>query len=385
MHSKVKLLSTASVLSIACLSSTHALADASVETWGLLFSGDYIQVGVNKFGTFGNSNTYGEGVLYDGTGTGTFNSNYDYLAPGWAWEGFTINDGDTILANNNNYSGYSSTITDGTLTNYSGTSYNGSTYDNRAVWTGETANVSLTQDIFFNNTDQQIQIATQITAKTDLTDVYYERSMDPDARAADGDGASTRNVYVNDADQSYIYGEALASKYVIGLLSTDADTVARVSDDWTADAKDFYEGVDTDNYMASNTEADSVIGLATSLGTLTSGQSISLLYKYIFGTDIEAALEAEASGGKKVRTLRPDRYTTAPDLIPSNVPTCDTSKFVSGFQIIGNGEINYYADYSKRDECFNVDVTILPEDVSAKDVEELLAWLDRPLDVFKLQ
>ena len=384
MHSKVKLLSTASVLSMACLSGTHALADATVETWGLLFSGDYIQVGVNDLGTFGNNGSYGEGVLYDGTGTGTFNTDYDSLAPGSPWEGFTLNDGETILVDNNN-SGGGAEISDGTLTNYSGTAYNGSTYDNRAVWTGETADVSFTHDIFFNNADQQIQIATQITAKTDLTDAYYQRSMDPDAVAADGDSSTTRNVYVNDAEQSYIYGEALVSKYVIGLLSTDADTVARVSSSWTADAKDFYEGVDTNDYMASDTESDAVIGLATSLGTLSSGQSISLLYKYIFGTNIEAALEAESGGGKKARTLKPDSYTTAPDLIPSNVPTCDTSKFVSGFQIIGNGEIKYYADYAKRDECFNVDVTILPEDVSAKDVEELLAWLDRPLDVFKLQ
>ena len=385
MHSKVKLLSTASVLSIACLSSTHALADASVETWGLLFSGDYIQVGVNEYGTFGNGGTYGEGVLYDGTGTGTFNSDYDYLAPGSPWEGFTLNDGSTILVDNNNDSGSSSTITDGTLTNYSGAAYNGSTYDNRAVWTGETADVAFTHDIFFNNADQQIQIATQITAKTDLTDAYYLRSMDPDAVAADGDSSTTLNVIVNDGDTNYVYGEALSSKYVIGLLSAEGDTVARTSVYWTADAKDFYDGVDTANYVPSGEENDSTIGLATSLGALSSGQSISLLYKYIFGTDIEAALAAESSGGKKARTLRPDRYTTAPDLIPSNVPTCDTSKFVSGFQIIGNGEINYYADYSKRDECFNVDVTILPEDVSAKDVEELLAWLDRPLDVFKLQ
>lgn len=38
-------------------------------------------------------------------------------------------------------------------------------------------------------------------------------------------------------------------------------------------------------------------------------------------------------------TLKPDAYTTAPDLIPSNVPTCSGANFVSGFQIVGGGKI----------------------------------------------
>ena len=329
------------------------------------------------------SSSYGDGVLYDGSGTGTFNTSYDYLAPGSPWEGFTLNDGATPLVGNNNSYGSGSIIKDGVLSNYSGAAYNGSTYDNRAVWTGETDDASFTHDIFFNNADQQIQISTQITAKTDLADAYYLRSMDPDAVATEGDSSTTLNVFVNDEERSYVYGEALVSKYVIGLLSSEANTVARTSASWTADAKDFYDGVDTDDYVDSGLENDATIGLASSLGALSSGQSVTLLYKYIFGTDIEAALVAEA--GKKARRMRPDNYTLAADFIPSNVPTCDTSKFVSGFQIIANGEVKYYADYAKRDECFNVDVTILPEDVSAKDIEEVLAWLDQTLDVYRLQ
>ena len=81
-------------------------------------------------------------------------------------------------------------------------------------------------------------------------------------------------------------------------------------------------------------------------------------------------------------TLKADKTTLAPDLIRSNVPTCD-GKFVAGFQIIGS-TIEWYVDASKADECFNMDVTVLPEGVSAYEMDEILEYLgDRDLDVFR--
>ncbi|MDG1738070.1 MAG: hypothetical protein P8L68_10725 [Paracoccaceae bacterium] len=50
----------------------------------------------------------------------------------------------------------------------------------------------------------------------------------------------------------------------------------------------------------------------------------------------------------------------APDFIPTNVPTCSGSMFVSGFQIVGGGKIGWYVDHRHADKCFDVDVTILP-------------------------
>lgn len=86
------------------------------------------------------------------------------------------------------------------------------------------------------------------------------------------------------------------------------------------------------------------------------------------------------------RTMRPDRYTTAPDLIPSNVPTCNGSKFVNGFQILGGGEIKWFVEHSKKDECFDMNVTVLPEGVSAKVISDVLAALGSSnFDVYRLQ
>lgn len=290
--------------SLAMSAAMPAFADATVNDWGILFTGDYIQTGVNNFGTLGNENSFGEGVLYDGTGTGTFNSAYDYLAPGSPWEGFSINSGATQLINNNNDDWADATITDGVLTNYSGVAFNGTTFDNRAVWVGETTDFIITHDIYFNNTDQQINIETTLEAKTEQAEVYYLRTMDPDAVAADGDSSTTRNTIVSESGQNYVYGEALASLYVIGLLSSEANTVARVSDWWTNDAKTFYDGVDTSDFMASGTEADATIGLASSLGDFAIGDTSTLLYSYIFGTDIAAAIESAGGGGINVENTK---------------------------------------------------------------------------------
>ena len=81
-------------------------------------------------------------------------------------------------------------------------------------------------------------------------------------------------------------------------------------------------------------------------------------------------------------TLKADKISLAPDLIPSNVPTCD-GDFVSGFQIVGGGAIEWYADAQHQDRCFDVDVTFLPEEVSAYDIEAVLEFFgDRELDIY---
>lgn len=73
--------------------------------------------------------------------------------------------------------------------------------------------------------------------------------------------------------------------------------------------------------------------------------------------------------------LRPERQTLAPDLIPSNVPTCSGSTFVSGFQIVGNGQIDWYVEARKADNCFDVPVTVLPEGLRIYDTAGILAYL----------
>ena len=110
--------------------------------------------------------------------------------------------------------------------------------------------------------------------------------------------------------------------------------------------------------------------------------------KYLFVTALSLTVVASGvhAGGKCTSTsLKSDTLTSAPDLIISNVPTCDGSVFVSGFQIIGGGGVEWYADAQHEGTCFNVDVTFLPDGVSAYDMDAVLDYLgDRDVDVFTL-
>jgi len=253
----------------------------------IILTGDYIKIGLNDWGTLGYNGTTSPGILYDGTGTGTFNTAYDYLTPGTPLEGFTVtgSSGTTFSKGNNNSAGYGRGIA-GTLTNYSAAAYDGATYDNRAVWTGTVDGVfTITNDYFFNADSQKIDIRTTISALTDLTDLAFARQIDPDAQAATGDSSFTNNfrgtegVPANDL----VYAEALASKYVIGLYTNSSVTHNSAITSWTVDTASYLAGTDIGN-------GDYTIGLGFDIGALLAGQSIVIDYSYIFGTDISSAV-----------------------------------------------------------------------------------------------
>ena len=92
------------------------------QTTGSIFAltGDYIKIGVSDYGTIGSKGNVSPGILYDNTGTRTFNTSYDYLTPGTPFEGFTVkytNGAGTVITQTNNNTGATS-ITGGILTNY---------------------------------------------------------------------------------------------------------------------------------------------------------------------------------------------------------------------------------------------------------------------------
>lgn len=260
-----------------------------------ILAGSYIKIGLNGFGTLGSEDSTPPGILYDGTGTGTFNPSYDYLTPGTPFEGFTFTGSSSagaFTASNNNASDYSRDI-GGALTLYNGVAHGGTTYDKRAVWTGTYgALFTVTHDYYFNDDGQQLNITTTIEALTDLTGLNFSRFTDPDARAATGDSSSTNNFQggTGVATNDLVYAEALASKYVIGLYTSDATAHNSAVTNWTYDTASYLAGGSIGN-------GDNTIGLGFNIGDLTSGSVFSFNYRYIFGTDISAALGAAGAGG----------------------------------------------------------------------------------------
>ncbi|MDP1617932.1 autotransporter domain-containing protein [Phenylobacterium sp.] len=296
------------------LPATAAAAPLSNE----VLSGDYIKIGLNDKGTLGVGGNTSPGVLYDGTGMGTFNPAYDYLTPGSPFEGFTISGvaGSAFTATNNNSNLGSANIS-GILTSYNGVAHDGTTSDNRAVWTGAFGGLfNITHDYAFNNDGQQLNIGTTIEALVDLTNLTFARFIDPDAVAAAGDSSATNNFRgaTGVPESDLVYAEALASKYVIGLYTNDATTHNSAVTSWTPATAPYLAGTNVGN-------GDNTIGLGFDIGTLLSGSSITLTYRYIFGTDIAAAVQASSGGG--AQTAQP----------PPPPPTIDTSASYSVDQL----------------------------------------------------
>lgn len=267
----------------------------------LILDGDYVKIGVNEAtGTLGSGGNTPPGILYDSTGTGTFNSSYDYLTPGSPFEGWTLKyDSTTVYNNNAGITGLSG----GVLTGYDGVAYNGTTYDNRAVWTNTNhADFDILHDYRFNNNQQFVDISTVVTAKTAMTGIYFGRFTDPDARAAAGDSSATDNVvgYGAIPTTNVVFSEALASRYALGLYSADTNVNAAVSSGWSTDPTVYYAGGTSYGSGVNFGRGDHTIGMGWYLASLASGSTATFSYSYIFGPSAFGAAStaiADGAGG----------------------------------------------------------------------------------------
>jgi hypothetical protein len=271
-------------------------APLMAQTTGSIFAleGDYIKIGVSDYGTIGSKGNASPGIMYDNTGTRTFNPSYDYLTPGAPFEGFTIKasaGGTPFSVTNNNMGGGPLT---GILTNYSGIAYGGSTFDNRAVWVStNNANFDLTNDVRFNNAQKYVDITSSLTAKVAMTDLYFARFIDPDARAAAGDSSATTNTlgFSPIPATNVVFSEALASRYALGLYSAASSNVGTgISSAWSTDPITYYSGTNDGN-------GDYTIGIAFRVPSMGVSDLATFRYAYIFGpSTLTAGAYAVSSG-----------------------------------------------------------------------------------------
>ena len=276
---------------------TTALADTSsmstTATGMGVLENDYVKAGVNgTTGTLGSGGNTSPGLLYDSTGSGTFNTSYDYLTPGSPFDGWSIKIDGTNSTNNNNGNTASWTDSDG-LTDGAGT----------LTWTGTNTAHSgweVENTYSLGATSEHIEIGTQITAGSDATALSFGRFIDPDARAATGDSSSTDNVlgYGVIPDTNVAFSEALSSRYALGLYSTDSNVDAGITG-WTTDADSYTENA-FDSSSNTNT-GDNTIGLSWNWSSVSSGDILIASYAYIFGPSAfdaaDSAITAGAGGG----------------------------------------------------------------------------------------
>jgi len=264
--------------------------NGSVSGMGIL-ENDYVKAGVNgTSGTFGSGGNTSPGLLFDSTGTGTFNTDYDYLTPGSPFDGWSIKI-DGVNTTNNNGGGASWTDSDGLSDTTDGFTWQGTNSD-YAGWQVE-HNYSL------GATSQFIDIETNITAGSSASDstVYFGRFIDPDARAADGDSSSTDNVlgYSGIPDSNVAFSEALSSRYALGLYSTNSNVDAGITG-WSTEADAYTENAVDGDGSLTNT-GDNTIGLTWVWTGVQAGDILTAEYAYIFGPSAFDAADEAIDGG----------------------------------------------------------------------------------------
>lgn len=264
-------------------------------------TGSYVRFGMNSLGTLGSGGSTTPGLLFDSTGTSTFNTAYDYLTPGSPFDGFTVKglnaDGTTHFEymNNNQDLGWGSNPSNisGYLYDFSGVAYRGNTYDHRGVWIGEVPEFKIENDTYMNNAWLWINVDTRIEAKVAMPTLYFGRYIDPDAVAAAGDSSQTDNAlgYGVIPNTNVVFSEALSSKYALGMYTAQVGNVgAGISSGWSTDPVDYFNGVN-------DGAGDYTIGLGFKVTGIAAGDIVKFSYAYIFGPSaFQAGLQAINGG-----------------------------------------------------------------------------------------
>jgi len=327
---------------VAALLSSSALAGNSV------LQNEFIKAGVNEStGTLGSGGNTSPGLLYDNTGSSTWNTSYDYLTPGSPYEGWAVRidntDGTKYKLYGNNNAGFQS---DGN-TAVSG-AWVGTPTANSAVWAGSTTEFDIRHTYSLPSAQKYLDITTRLDAKEAMPHLYFGRYIDPDAVAAAGDSSATDNVrgYGIIPKSNVVFSEATVSRYALGLYSSQVGGVNTAIQGWSSDPKTYYTGtksfyeplldssgnkvyVDaTRPWMGYQRKLDSsgnpipvdygngddTIGISFYAANVAVGDILTWKYAYIFGPSAFGAASYAIDGGAGGGTAGTSSFGTLTDV-----------------------------------------------------------------------
>jgi hypothetical protein len=280
---------------VAAMVSASAFAQtASVDgTSGMgLLQNDWVKAGVNtNTGTLGSGGGTSPGLLFDPTGTGTFNAAYDYLTPGAPFDGFSLKVG-TENKTNNNMGTEQITGQGLTLSNTNTT----------LTWTGSAAysgnNWSVTNAYTLGVGKPYIDITSTIVAGGAASNVYFAKFIDPDSQGMPGDSSATDNVlgYGAIPSTNVAFSEATVSRYALGLYSAASNVAAGING-WNTDAASYINADASCGTGVLYCNGDDTIGLTFSWTGVNSGDTLTASYAYIFGPSAFGAASSAVTGG----------------------------------------------------------------------------------------
>ena len=251
------------------------MATSAPAAWAspVTISNSWIQAGVSDYGTLGSNSSTPPGILYDSTGTQTFDPTTDYLTPGTPWQMFAVASTETGLQINNN---------DGTqsIATVSGPTDTSTASASSASWTGQYQDYyHITNNYSIDKTIKGIAVETTITADQDLNEVKFLTALDPDPDALNHGVYDTNNGRGSDkfTENDWVFSEGAVTGLPIGIYSSSSYLHnTGVSGSWSSDP-DFYLSGQMDG------NGDYTIGMAFYIGQLLAGSSAVLDYKYLVG------------------------------------------------------------------------------------------------------
>lgn len=262
-------------------------AGAPASAAPIVLSGNYLKVGISDGGTFGSDGNTSPGFLHDPTGKADFGIN-DYLTPGLPHDGYTLA-ADQFYSENDNYyarGGFGSS----SPTLLVGAAAMG--FAHAATWSGSNAYVDLTNSYFFNDNDQRIIVKTTITALSDLTNLAFARSNDPDPDVNTYGSFVTVNQRGNDlfAVDDFVSGSGPDTGLTLALVNYDTngfDHTTQINGSCCSNISPYAILSHSGDDLGLSSVGDNGLNLAYALGALKAGTSLTLTYGYAVGANVD--------------------------------------------------------------------------------------------------
>jgi hypothetical protein len=247
----------------------------------ITLTGKYINTGVSDDGTLGSNGANSPGLQHDPTGNGNFGVN-DYITPGSPHEGFSVSSTNGGYGENDNYyngGGHFTTIV-GPHAIVNG-------FDNAGSWTGSDGLLQITNDYFFNDGDQRVNVRTTLTALGDITGLAFARSVDPDPDVNTFGSFFTFNQRGNMlfGATDFVGSAGANTGLTLGLLNLSGDAfvhntaIGNFSCCNSFNPFDVLTGFDGGN-------GDNSLNMAWLIGDLAMGHSAVINYAYVVGDNI---------------------------------------------------------------------------------------------------
>lgn len=260
---------------------------------GVIYTGNYLQVSVSDRGTFGQGGNLSPAFVHDPTGTGSFNLSTDYISPGTPHDGFSVVSDQTGFVWNGNAGGTG--FGTGAVTTLAGIDARG--YANAARWTGGIAGLlTITNSYFFNPGDERVLIETSIVALSDLTNLAFGRSVDPDSGGSvsiNQRGNATLGVDDFVGSESTTNGRTLA---LVNIDDSGFDHTTQINSYCCGNINPNFVLGHTNGDMGNSSNGDNGLNLAYDIGSLSTGSTATFQYAYAAGLGLDEIVVPPPSG-----------------------------------------------------------------------------------------